>query len=253
MSVRTMQRVVARILTDPAYQKQFFSDTSHSDAHSLTPAEFATLRQIDTKKLGIVSEGYIGKRFERIESCYPRTLQVLEALDQHARANYLAHTHFPASDEAERNAFMAYLQEKMDLWPRDVQRCLHDLATLEKLLYSMPTPPGPPVYRIEPDRTRPLRTPYAVLFQSKGMVSAAWSSHLATPTNYAYDPHHWLATWDGPRLWLEPLSRSTLDLLEACNGSQTVAELESTFGPEAVTYMKRWFDKQVIAEGAHGT
>ncbi len=87
MTLEARRRVVARLLTDRVYQARFFSaDPGAPGEHGLTSEEMRSLRALDPRRLAISSEGYMGKRFERVASAYPRTLEMLERLDPATRA-----------------------------------------------------------------------------------------------------------------------------------------------------------------------
>lgn len=134
MTLDARQRVVARLLTDPAYQAAFFSaDPGAAAQHGLTEDEMRTLRVLDRRRLAISSEGYMGKRFERVESTYPRTLALLDRVDPRTRGDYLATTPFPPSEPAELATFRAYVARE-GVRPAPVQRLVLDLADLETLL-----------------------------------------------------------------------------------------------------------------------
>ena len=136
MTLEARQRVVARLLTDPAYQRAFFSaDPGAAPEHGLTDDEMRTLRALDPRRLAISSEGYMGKRFERVESVYPRTFALLERLDPRTRGDYLATTPFPPSDAAELATFRAYAARE-GVRPAPAQRMVLDLADLETLLHA---------------------------------------------------------------------------------------------------------------------
>ena len=134
MTLDARQRVVARLLTDPGYQSSFFSPSPGDAAsHGLDEAEMRTLRAIDPRRLAIAAEGYMGKRFERVESFYPRTLALLDRLDPRARGDYLATTPFPRSEAEELATFRAYVARE-GARPAAAQRLVLDLADLETLL-----------------------------------------------------------------------------------------------------------------------
>lgn len=111
MTLAAMRLVVARLLTDRAYQRRFFAASpAQAGEHGLTAEEFGALHRLDPRSLGITTEGYSGKRLERVESAYPRTLRALEALEPGARWRYLQGTSFPPGDAEERAAFHAHVR-----------------------------------------------------------------------------------------------------------------------------------------------
>lgn len=245
-----MKGAVARLLTDPAYQERFFGDDPSRHAeHGLSADEFAALRRLDRRKLGITSEGYAGKRFERVESAFPLSLALLEALDPRARGRYLAETAFPPNEEVERATFRAHLAQRRDVGD-DARRLLLDLADLEALLYEAPRP-GLPSYRYRPEKNRPRVTPHALRLRTRGPLREALALlPAAAPRAYADAPSEWLVLRQGRAVELEPLEESRRALLEACDGARTTVELSSRFGEEAVAVVERWLRFQVVEDAS---
>lgn len=240
MTLDAMRYAVARLLTDTAYQKRFFADApAKAAAHGLTEDEFRALAQLDPRKLGITTEGYAGKRFERVESAFPRTLRALDTLDKGARWRYLQSTSFPKGDAEERAAFAGFLRAGGRA--PDAQRFLEDLAGLELLLYEAP-PPKLPSYRYRPDATRPRRAASLLRLRTRGPLAA----FLEVPDRPAPDAYpaaavEVLVHRDGSRVLLEPLEGPAAQLLAACDGTSTVADLAARFGPDADARLRSWF------------
>ncbi len=246
-----MQEVIARLLTDTEYQDRFFSDaTSHHGTHGLSLEEFEALQRIDSAKLGIVSEGYTGKRLERVESCFPRTLALLQATQAGFWAHYLAHTPFPADDAEERSTFLDYIHADVHDWTPDAKRLLEDLASLEFQVHQTPLPASAPTYRFQPESTRPVQSRHVVRFQSRGPLLDAWraTETRQMPAEYPKDPLHWLVTHDGGSVRLEPLFQDTLTLLSACDGRRTVAALEENHGPGTRPLIQQWLRRGVVVD-----
>lgn len=250
MTLEAMQAVVARLLTDAAYQRRFFAASPGEAAeHGLTPEEFAVLRRLDAAKLGITVEGYAGKRLERVASAFPRTLAALDAVESGARFRYLERTDFPPDEAAERATFLAYVRTGGG-WPEAAHRFARDLAALEVLLYDHPPPTGLPSYRWRPEVLRPRRSPQALTLATRGPLDLglAEAEQGRPPTTYLEEPHEFLVLREGAAVRLEDLAGPAGALLRACDGAQTVAALAARFGPAAEAAVERWLRLRVVGD-----
>jgi hypothetical protein len=248
MTLEAMRFTVARLLTDPAYRERFFGDEPGSPAeHGLDADEFATLARLDPEKLTITTEGFAGKRFERVASAFPRTLAALELLERGARGRYLATTAFPAGDEEERATFLAFVRGPGPHTP-DGRRLLEDLASLEALLYD--APPAPlPSYRYRLTETRPRRTSRAAQrLHAKGPLARALASPTI-PASYPHAPAELLVARDGVGIALEDVA-DVGPLLAACDGTATVEELARAHGPTTPARLQRWLRLGVVEDAA---
>jgi hypothetical protein len=251
MTLAAMRLVVAKLLTDLAYQRRFFAASpQQAGEHGLTAEEFQALRQLDPRSLGITTEGYAGKRLERVESAFPRTLRALEVLEPGARWRYLQGTSFPPGDAEERAAFHAHVRAGAGGRGAEAQRFLEDLADLEALLYAAPQP-RLPSYRYRPEATRPRAAPGLLRLRTRGPL-AAWVEAASPPGPGAYSPQpaECLVHRDGPRVVCEPLGPAGEALLQACDGSRTVADLVARFGAPADEALQRWFRWGAVEDAA---
>ncbi|MFA5943268.1 MAG: hypothetical protein WC876_02250 [Candidatus Thermoplasmatota archaeon] len=56
----------ARLVTDASFRERLFATRTPAADLDLAPEELAVLRRLDAGRLGIVSEGYAGKRLETV-------------------------------------------------------------------------------------------------------------------------------------------------------------------------------------------
>ena len=240
-----MRAAVARLLTDARYQRSFFDAAPEAAGDfGLTPDEFAQLRRLDARKLGITTEGFSGKRLERVASAFPLTLAALQATAPDAALRYLAQTAFPPDERAERETFLAYLRHA-DAWPAPLRRCLLDLADAEAALARRGPAPPLPALRLRPDVTRPRRTGLAQPVRLRGPLEAALALGRA-PDDYPESPRECLVLREGRALRIEPLHDARLRLLAACDGTRTVAELLEAHGPDAPALLEGWLARGVL-------
>ncbi len=251
MTLGAMRAVVARLFTEPDYLARFFADPADAHAaHGLAPDEFAALRTLDVRTLGITSEGYAGKRFERVASAFPSTLLALERLDPEAKARYLAETPYPPNEAGERATFLAHVRQGRGPTP-DAQRFLEDLADLEQLLFESPRPAGLPSYRYRPEATRPRRTPFAILLAARGPLPKGLDAlPSGFPAAYARAPRDFLVLRDGPGFALEDVTGPLSTLLAACDGTRTVEALARDLGPATAPAIERWLRYRVVDDAA---
>ena len=241
-----MRAAVARLLTDAAYQKRFFAAPADAaEAFGVSPEEFAQLRRLDARKLGITTEGFSGKRLERVASAFPLTLAALRATAPDAHLRYLAQTAFPRDEAAERDTFLRYLQHA-DAGPAPLRRCLLDLADAEALLARRGPAPPLPALRFRAS-TRPQRTPLAEPLVLRGPLEDALRLGRAPP-DYPERPRECLVLREGRALRVEPLDDARRKLLDACDGTRTVQDLARAHGEDAVPLLEAWLVRGVLRE-----
>lgn len=246
-----MQAAIARLLTDSRFQESLY-EARPEDAPrlGLDADELGLLRKLDRRKLGISSEGYAGKRFERVEGAFPISLQILGATGRGARYQYLARTAFPHTEDAEHDTFLAYVHGSHD-WAPDLHRLLQDTAELEIALFRTPRPRGLPSYRWRPEHVRPQRTSHAITLALRGPLGAVLPRlGQGIPAEYPAEPRTWLALRHGPSIQLEPLDGEVGDLWSACDGTVTLAQLRDELGAWAEKHVQRWLDAQYVVDAA---
>ncbi len=262
MSMEAMQVVAAKLLTDHEYRASFFDAPPNAFAdHGLERAEFLVLRMLDASKLDIVSEGYVGKRWDVIGSVFPRTLDALAHFCPGARQTYLESTSTPANDTEERAAFRTFLDETIDV-ATDERRYLCDLAHLDGALHDHPLPAGLPEYRFRPESTKPRRAADAITLAVAGPLEhhiglrtntsaprlEASSSPL--PWSYSESPRNLLVLREGGSFTLELLDDNQAALLASCDGTQTVAALVQAHGTDADNRLRTWFRHRIVEDAA---
>jgi len=243
-----VQAAIARLLTSREQQAEFFAAPEEAAPRfGLTREEFRALRRIDPRKLGISSEGYAGKRFERVESAFPRTFRALDALVPGARGAYLAATRFPANEEEEHATFLAHVAAG-EGWPAPTQRLLRDLADLEALLARNPPPPGLARYRMQPDLLRP-RVHALLALATRGPLADALDAAPDALAGLAYPdaPSECLVLRQGPEIRLQPLTPALRALLADCSGERTLADLEARHGPTTTPLVEAWLRARLLA------
>lgn len=235
MSLAQRQLAVARLLTDPAWRARFFAPDATPEDFDLADEDFRVVRQLDPRRLDVVSEGYMGKRLERIASSFPRTLALLLAVEPGARGDYLAQTAFAADDAAERASFSAWLARRLDP-DSDAGRLLLDALDVETALAAAP-PAALASAAPLPDDARPrLRSR---LVPVRGPLVQVLDAG-ALPPRYPDEPGHVAALRrpEGPAVLA--LDAATRALLEACDGERDVAALLARFGPGARGALEGW-------------
>lgn len=237
-----LQKAVARLLVDADFRHAFYSGRSDGE---LAPSDANILRKVDPRKLEIISEGYTGKRFERVASSFPLTLQLL---DRHApghRRRYLAETPFTGNTLGERGTFAAYYRQASFL-PPDVARLTRDLLTLEDALREPAASAAG--YRLRPGFSRPLLAPGCRILPLEGPLDEVI---VALPEVAAYPPAPALhvVVAEGGRPLVERLTPATRALLLACDGTRLLDELEAR-APEAPEALARWFRRSVLTDAA---
>ena len=246
MTLEQMQSAVASLLTDPAYRARFFAaDERDAAGLGLDAVEFRLLRSLDPRRLGIVSEGYQGKRLERVVGAFPRTLDAIRRLRPSAVGEDLLRWPHAPTAEDERESFRAWVATEAARAP--MGRLLADLAGLDWALYSTPLPPFPR-YRWRPDALRPRRRPDAVLLRARGPLGP-W---LSGPRDAMYpeDPAEWLVHREGAQFRLERLSVGASQLRAACDGASTVTQLSARFGPTTPTIIQTWLAASIIEDAS---
>lgn len=248
MTLTAMQGVVARLLTNPAFQRTFYQATAADSAsYGLEPHEFQALRRIDAAHLEVVSEGYTGKRLERVESCFPRTLAVLFSLVPEARRHYLSHTPFPRNDAEERKTFQEYVRSKPGHLPEEHHRLLQDIALVERTLYELPSVvPHRTETRPAPTRDRPRLSRLVASLRLQGPLWEIWPLHPQLPNAYPFQPTHVVVGLGGPSAFINPLSTKDQETLAACDGTQTLAQISQRFGADGARIVKRWMREGLL-------
>lgn len=241
MTLESMQRVVCLLLTDPGYRTRFFEDDPSRHAeHGLAADEFQALRAIDPAKLGIVSEGYMGKRIGALASALPRTWRTLQSLRPSFVSGYLAVAPHPRDGEDEAGRFAAFVRGLEGL-PPDAGRFVRDLAAFELLLHETPVVQRLPSHRYQPDALRPRRAAGAMTMVAEGPLHLVESA-VQPPLSYSPAPCELLAVRTGSGVRVEGLDAASANLLRACDGSATVAALAQRFGADAEAKLKRWLE-----------
>lgn len=238
-----LQKVLARLLIDAQFRAAFHERRSDG---GLTPAEAELLRRVDPRKLEIVSEGYTGKRFERVASSYPLTLQVLDLQTPGHRRRYLVETPFPAHAAEERGAFARYYARAPFL-ASDLARMVRDLLLLEASLRDAGQPSGAG-YRLRPRASRPARSAACAIVGLEGPLGEALAA-LPSAVPYPAAPAEYIAVAEGGRPILERLTAESRALLDACDGSRLLEELEAR-SSDAPATLARWFRRGVLTDAA---
>lgn len=251
MTLDQMQYVVARLLIDPSYQVAFFSDCDDNhDDHGLTRDEYLTLSKIDPHHLGICSEGYTGKRFEAIESACPRTLRILEDLDPGFRRTYLQNVPFPRDRQQELSGFIHYVR-RQEKYPLHLQRFLEDVLQVELVVHALPTSHNLPTWRQNRSLTRPrIRDPQRRTRLQGPFTTALVGENMARPESYSQSPREVLIIGSRHDIQIEALTEWQGRLMDRCDGSATVADLEQDFGEDVVAMLEEWFRLRVIDDAA---
>jgi hypothetical protein len=245
VTLEAMQRVVCLLLTDPGYQRRFFSDASGSGAeHGLAAEEFLALRSIDPAKLGIVSEGFMGKRLDALASVLPRTWAALQGVRPGFVSSYLAVAPHPRDGEDEAGRFAQFVQG-LSGFPEDVSRFLRDLVAVELLLHETPLVQRLPAHRYAPASLRPQRSAVAMTLAAQGPLRLAWDVGAQVPPGYPADPCHLLVVRNGKQVLLEELPPEAVRLLQACDGQATAAQLADRFGG-AEPLLRHWLELGVV-------
>lgn len=234
MSRDRLLAAAARLVTDGGFRGRLFAEPAPPPAElGLGAAELALLRRLDPARLGIVAEGYAGKRLEAVESAFPRTLSLLDSWRPGARRRYLEATPFPADDAAERDAFRAFaVRDAPEGWRR---RLLADLASVEQAAHALPLP-APAPYRLH-DGLRPQPS------------AAAWVGAATGPLHvflrgeggaYPHQPTRLLALRSAGGVRLEALDGAPGWLWDACSGGAALADLRRLFGDGAPDRVEAW-------------
>lgn len=247
MTLDAMHKVVAQLLTSRSFQAAFFAAPASTAAQfGLDEEELRALQRIDPRKLGISSEGYAGKRFERVESAYPLAYRTLMNVFPAWRGEYLALTNFPPDEDAERATFLGYLRER-DAWPEPLRRLARDLAELDEALQRLPAL-GVAQYRMRPDLLRPRHGPGLLRHRTRGPLATVLDGAPAKGVvpAYADDPHDWLVVRNGPTPELVAW-REVEPILKLCDGARSLPEIESSF-PAARPLVEKWLRTHVLAD-----
>lgn len=237
-----LQKALARLLLDAQFRASFYAGLADG---GLSPAEARLLRRVDPRKLEIVSEGYTGKRFERVASSHPLTLGLL---DRHApghRRRYLAETPFPASAAEERESFARYYARAPFLHA-DLARLVRDLLALEAALRDAAAPASG--YRLRRGHSRPARSPACRLLASEGPLEGALAQWPEV-ARYPDEPAEHVAVAEGGRPIVERLTEESRALLLACDGTRLLEELEAR-SADAPGALARWFRRGVLTDAA---
>jgi hypothetical protein len=241
MRRETLLAAGARLVTDPGFRARLFAGEDPGGL-GLSADEAAVLRRLDPDRLGIVAEGYAGKRLEAVESAFPRTLALLEPWRPGARRRYLESTPFPADDGAERATFRAFAAaDAPEGWRR---RLAADLALVEEAVHALPLP-APRGYWMR-DGLRPRRT------------ASAWAGTVSGPLHQALDgsdggyperPVRVLALRAHDGLRLEPLDEAGAWLWDSCSGGPTLADLRAQ-RPGSEARLESWLRLGAVEDAA---
>ncbi|HWH09001.1 MAG TPA: Os1348 family NHLP clan protein [Candidatus Thermoplasmatota archaeon] len=240
MTLAQAQAVVARLLAEPGFLVRFRQDPERVlRDFDLTPEEAAALLRLDLARIGMVCEGYAGKRAERVESAFPWTLRALGA-----EATPLVRAHlaaFPAGrEEAEELAAFAQRVRDHPL-PAWRARLAHDLLDAEAALRAQAPGPGPSEARWS-GGLRVRLAPGLARLRARGDLAGAlaaggWTDYAERPTDVLVR-----ATPRGPRA--EALAAEDARLLDAVASGATVAEAART--PEAEARLRRWYAAGIL-------
>lgn len=245
MTLDAMLRAVGRLLTDPASRQAVAQGKE-----DFTEAEQDALRSIDLRRIDMVAEGFTGKRTERLVSRFPRTMASLATWDASWTSRYLESTPFPAKDQDESNQFLASISLLETELPGTAD-FLRDLASIEETVAGLDPPSGLPQFRYQPDSTRPSRSPHTARVSCKGPLDEVLNQRLILPTAYALSPRRILVARTMGGMLAEALDARTEALLDSCDGTKTVADLQNLFGPPAGLQVKAWLRQGVLLD--HGS
>lgn len=214
MTLDEAEAALARLLTDPTWRDALFEAGEHEHARSgLSARVFALMRDLDRRRLHVTSEGFQGKRFERIASAFPRALALLDTHAPAARGDYLARTPFPESAEAERSYFQRIAPTLVKERDAELARLLADVTDAELAAYNLAPgdrvaltvradlprvfdalPARPPAYAEAPMRVDVTRTGAGirVTLSAASMLPTMISrcSHSSSEDHHVRDPFH---------------------------------------------------------------
>ena len=241
MSLAATQAFAARLLAEPGFLERFRDAPAETlRGFDLTEAEARVLLGLDLSRIGMVCEGYAGKRAERLASAFPLAIRALGP-----RADPLVRAHladFPAgAEEAAELAAFAFRASR-DVGAQDRRRLVEDLLDVESALRARP-PDGPlPAARWSPDLRLRLGGGVA-LVRTRGDVARALAADLAVAL-YPHEPGDVLARGSARGLLAERLAPDDAALLRACEAGATVAEAARDADAEA--RLRRWYATGVL-------
>ena len=241
MSLAATQAFAARLLAEPGFLERFRDAPAETlKAFDLTEAEARVLLGLDLSRIGMVCEGYAGKRAERIESAFPWTLRALGPMALPAVQAHLAAFPAGAEEAAELRAFAA--RAPMGVEPEWRRRLVEDLLDVESALRARPPEDALPAARWSGDLRLRLAAGVA-LVRTRGDVAAALADGLAAQ-DHPSAPGDALARSTARGLHAERLAPEDAALLRACEAGATVAEAAP--GAEAEARLRRWYATGVL-------
>lgn len=236
MPLAEQRACAARLLTDAVYREAFFAAPPHASAlFGLTAEEFRLLRMLDASRLAISSEGYAGKRFERLVGAFPRLLPLLDAHARGWRGGYLATTAFPPTEADE----YATLQRFLATMPHPGSHAFQDVADLEWGIFSRR--PGALVAPPPIDPEAPLRPAEgSVALSMRGPLPRLLAGEVG-PAEYPPEPSRWLVTRRVPTLALEPLEGARAQAWDAAASGRSLHEVTALAGQTGAEAVAAWW------------
>lgn len=246
MTTDDMKYVVARMLTDPGFQQEFFAASAVHKAFGLDEVEFDLLRTLDPDHFGICSEGYTGKRFDEIQSEFPLTLRFLDGYGTGFRSKYLAETKMPGGRSAELATFKEYMRTWTE--PRtDLNRLIQDLFEIERAHSQCMRDHSSGTLNAPLDGPAPVIVDGATVCQTRGPI---WQIDLYNPQNgsikYPCMTGSVLVRRRGASLHITRLTRDENEVLRLCNGKNTVRDISTLLQVEAAVQIAALEDRGFV-------
>ncbi len=242
MSYPQMQQVIVRLLRDRDARRRFFDEGDLDADLGVRPEEALPLRGLDERRFNLISEGFVGKRFERLDGEFRLTLA---ALDQHApnwRVRYLAATQIPARMDDEFKNFNSWL----DGYEGPLGSLAQDLRDVEAAIHRQP-PVKSLVVQWDPAREfghAPSFTPLLL----RGRVDR-WihGSRSAEGVEYPADAGRHLVWRIGTLLQCPRLEGPLSALWEACKGPIRAKDV-SAWGNGASRIVHEWLTAGALVD-----
>lgn len=237
-----MQGVAARLLAEPGFLARFQQAPDATlQGFDLTETERRALLALDLSRLGMVCEGYAGKRAERVESAFPWTLRALGPQAKEVVKRHLAAFPTGGDEGAELAAFAECAAREAS--PEWRARLVQDLIDAESALRASSGRSA----RNEGARWGPaliLRlSPGVALVRTRGDLASALAAGDAVQ-DHPESPGDALVRSTSRGIIAERLTEEDAALLRACLAGATVGEAAREAEGEA--RLRRWYAAGVL-------